>query len=209
MRILVMLILDTMPMLANVMLLCFFVFFVFGIVGVQMWKGVLRNRCYFDYNRTLMGDLLDGSFESSYYKPEFADSFICSVGDGMTKCTDIPAFVNNSRVCNATIDILLRSNTNESSSSNSTVVSSTTECVNWNYYYSKCRPSDNNPYRGVISFDNIGYACIAIFQIISLESWVTIMYYVQDAHSFWDWIYFIFLIPVLLELNTTIDKTSE
>jgi hypothetical protein len=33
-------------------------------------------------------------------------------------------------------------------------------------------------------------------KIISLESWVTIMYYIQDAHSFWDWIYFFFLIVV-------------
>lgn len=32
--------------------------------------------------------------------------------------------------------------------------------------------------------------------MISLESWVNIMYYVQDAHSFWDWIYFVALIVV-------------
>ena len=46
MRILVMLLLDTLPMLGNVLLLCFFVFFIFGIVGVQLWKGLLRNRCF-------------------------------------------------------------------------------------------------------------------------------------------------------------------
>ena len=33
-------------------------------------------------------------------------------------------------------------------------------------------------------------------QVISLEGWVDIMYYVQDAHSFWDWIYFVLLIVV-------------
>ena len=33
MRILVMLLLDTLPMLGNVLLLCFFVFFIFGIIG--------------------------------------------------------------------------------------------------------------------------------------------------------------------------------
>lgn len=52
MRILVMLVLDTLPMLGNVLVLCFFVFFVFGIVGVQLWKGVLRNRCFTDINIT-------------------------------------------------------------------------------------------------------------------------------------------------------------
>lgn len=46
MRILVMLLLDTLPMLGNVLLLCFFVFFIFGIVGVQLWSGILRQRCY-------------------------------------------------------------------------------------------------------------------------------------------------------------------
>ena len=46
MRILVMLLLDTLPMLGNVLLLCFFVFFIFGIIGVQMWAGLLRQRCY-------------------------------------------------------------------------------------------------------------------------------------------------------------------
>ena len=42
--------------------------------------------------------------------------------------------------------------------------------------------------------------CIALLffsvQIISLAGWVNIMYYVQDAHSFWDWIYFATLIVV-------------
>jgi hypothetical protein len=32
-------------MLGNVLLLCFFVFFIFGIIGVQLWAGLLRNRC--------------------------------------------------------------------------------------------------------------------------------------------------------------------
>jgi len=54
MRILVMLLLDTLPMLGNVLLLCFFVFFIFGIVGVQLWKGLLRNRCFSQLNETIL-----------------------------------------------------------------------------------------------------------------------------------------------------------
>ncbi|CAL8312722.1 unnamed protein product [Arctogadus glacialis] len=53
MRILVNLLLDTLPMLGNVLLLCFFVFFIFGIIGVQLWAGLLRNRCYLEENFTL------------------------------------------------------------------------------------------------------------------------------------------------------------
>ena len=37
-------------MLANVLVLAFLVFSCFGIVGVQMFQGKLRNRCYLDYN---------------------------------------------------------------------------------------------------------------------------------------------------------------
>jgi len=46
MRILVTLLLDTLPMLGNILMLCFFIFFIFGIIGVQMWKGLLRQRCF-------------------------------------------------------------------------------------------------------------------------------------------------------------------
>jgi voltage-dependent calcium channel T type alpha-1G len=188
MRILVMLLLDTLPMLGNVLLLCFFVFFIFGIVGVQLWKGVLRNRCFFDFNRTLMGDLIDDSFQNTYYKPDHTDSFICAEphSAGMTTCAEIPPYINSSRICNGTIELLRLPDYGMNDSI----------CVNWNAYYTKCRPSYKNPFKGAISFDNIGFAWIAIFQIISLESWVTIMYYIQDAHSFWNWIYFVFLIVV-------------
>lgn len=46
-------------------------------------------------------------------------------------------------------------------------------------------------------------------QVISLEGWVDIMYYVQDAHSFWDWIYFVLLIVVSTEIITTYTKTTR
>jgi len=37
--------------------------------------------------------------------------------------------------------------------------------------------------------------------VISLEGWVDIMYYIQDAHSFWDWVYFVALIVVRILYN--------
>ena len=42
-------------------------------------------------------------------------------------------------------------------------------------------------------------------QVITLEGWTDIMYYVQDAHGLWNWIYFVILIVVstlLLETRT-------
>jgi len=38
--------------------------------------------------------------------------------------------------------------------------------------------------------------CVLCWQVISLEGWVDIMYNVQDAQSFWSWIYFATLIVV-------------
>ena len=50
-RILVTLLLDTLPMLGNVLLLSFLIFFVFGIIGVQLWQGKLRNRCFTTFSK--------------------------------------------------------------------------------------------------------------------------------------------------------------
>ena len=43
-----MLLLDTLPMLGNVLAICFFIFAIFGIIGVQLWQGLLRSRCFPD-----------------------------------------------------------------------------------------------------------------------------------------------------------------
>ncbi|XP_055955076.1 voltage-dependent T-type calcium channel subunit alpha-1G-like [Patella vulgata] len=181
MRILVMLLLDTLPMLGNVLLLCFFVFFIFGIIGVQLWAGVLRNRCFIDIsdNISYMGEL------PTYFQPIKGD-YICSKDSesGIRTCKDLPLFIYEGRMCNDTAQPF----------SNNTPTPYS--CVNWNQYYTKCDAGDRNPFLGAISFDNIGFAWVAIFQVISLESWVNIMYYVQDAHSFWDWAYFVALIVI-------------
>ena len=44
-------------------------------------------------------------------------------------------------------------------------------CINWNQYYTECRAGPENPFKGAISFDNIGYAWIAIFQDRFLLKW--------------------------------------
>ncbi|XP_066560959.1 voltage-dependent T-type calcium channel subunit alpha-1G isoform X3 [Amia ocellicauda] len=182
MRILVTLLLDTLPMLGNVLLLCFFVFFIFGIVGVQLWAGLLRNRCFWPENFTVPQSL----GLHNYYHTENDDEnpFICSQPreNGMRYCRSIPTLREEGQTC------LL-----DSSAYNNT---DNTTCVNWNQYYTNCSAGDVNPFKGAINFDNIGFAWIAIFQVITLEGWVDIMYFVMDAHSFYNFIYFILLIIV-------------
>ena len=38
--------LDAIPPMANVAMLCFFIFLVFGIVGVQLFSGMMHHRCH-------------------------------------------------------------------------------------------------------------------------------------------------------------------
>ncbi|XP_016360331.1 voltage-dependent T-type calcium channel subunit alpha-1H [Sinocyclocheilus anshuiensis] len=189
MRILVTLLLDTLPMLGNVLLLCFFVFFIFGIVGVQLWAGLLRNRCFFDNNVRMLYNV--SKSVSEYYRLDEADDipFICSTTreNGMLHCSNIPKRRVGRADCELTADnvtdLVFKDPPHHG-------------CVNWNLYYNNCSASEHNPHNGAINFDNIGCAWIAIFQVITLEGWVDIMYYVMDAHSFYNFIYFIFLIIV-------------
>uniref|UniRef100_A0A4W6C1T5 Voltage-dependent T-type calcium channel subunit alpha-1H n=1 Tax=Lates calcarifer TaxID=8187 RepID=A0A4W6C1T5_LATCA len=193
MRILVTLLLDTLPMLGNVLLLCFFVFFIFGIVGVQLWAGLLRNRCFLGEDIKKMYNL---SIHPYYMSEDGEDSpFICSAAreNGMLRCHDVPPYSEGGAECS------LAAPFQSSALIGSTPTvggASVNGCVNWNQYYNVCRPGDINPHKGAVNFDNIGYAWIAIFQVITLEGWVDIMYYVMDAHSFYNFIYFILLIIV-------------
>ncbi|KAG7237085.1 hypothetical protein INR49_032831 [Caranx melampygus] len=186
MRILVTLLLDTLPMLGNVLALCFFVFFIFGIVGVQLWAGLLRNRCFMGDDVKMRYNI---SFLSGYYQPDGTDDhpFICSTEreNGMLRCSDVPR-----RRVGGTSCLLGPEDTHAEMGA----VDDQVSCVNWYQYYNECRAGEVNPHKGAINFDNIGYAWIAIFQVITLEGWVDIMYYVMDAHSFYNFIYFIFLI---------------
>ncbi|XP_068606816.1 voltage-dependent T-type calcium channel subunit alpha-1H-like [Brachionichthys hirsutus] len=189
MRILVTLLLDTLPMLGNVLALCFFVFFIFGIVGVQLWAGLLRNRCFMGEDVKMRYNI---SFLSGYYRPDGTDDhpFICSTEreNGMLRCSAVPRRRVAGKSC------LLAAE--ESRPEAGPRVDEPVPCVNWYQFYNECRAGELNPHKGAINFDNIGYAWIAIFQVITLEGWVDIMYYVMDAHSFYNFIYFIFLIIV-------------
>ena len=48
---------------------------------------------------------------------------------------------------------------------------------------------------------NNKYKNLHFKQVITLEGWSDIMYFVQDSHSFWNWIYFVVLVVVSLVLS--------
>ena len=111
-------------------------------------------------------------------------AFICSskTSNGMHKCVNLPRYKEAGRTCSLTVEE--RREGREG-------------CVDWNQYYTTCTTGPTNPFHGAVSFDNIGLAWVAIFLVISLEGWTDVMYFVQDSHSFWNWIYFVCLIVVL------------
>nr|XP_049599982.1 voltage-dependent T-type calcium channel subunit alpha-1I isoform X2 [Syngnathus scovelli] len=201
MRILVNLLLDTLPMLGNVLLLCFFVFFIFGIIGVQLWAGLLRNRCYLEENFTLSSGMTP---PPPYYRPEEDDErpFICSLAsdNGIMSCSDVPARRQGGQTCCLDKEDALHRQAlglnPEPMGNGSGAGDAVGLCINWHQYYTRCHTGSSNPHKGAINFDNIVYAWIVIFQVITLEGWVEIMYYVMDAHSFYNFIYFILLIII-------------
>jgi hypothetical protein len=131
---------------------------------------------------------------TEYYIGENGRDFICSNVDdnGLTKCSEIPLYVDHGRRCNlsatdvASVNHVLSafpaqppatnvslstafSASIASASAGALHVQSTTgsgSCINWNQYYTSCRPAGSNPFQGAISFDNIGLAWVAIFQVI-------------------------------------------
>ncbi len=129
-RILVTLIIDTLPMLGNVCALALLVFVVFGIVGVQLWMGLLRNRCFSTLNT--FNSTLNTTTYTLFYTPQ-DDDFICTTGNGMQTCNNIPPEFSD-------------------------------------LHYTVCRKSEVNPFDDSISFDNMGYAFIAIFQVIEIKT---------------------------------------
>lgn len=60
----------------------------------------------------------------------------------------------------------------------------------------ECMPSVSNPNLGTYSFDNFFAAFLTLLQCITLEGWSDIMYYTQEASSFWAWPYFVLAIII-------------
>lgn len=103
----------------------------------------------------------------SKYEERFP--FICSPENenGMLHCDEVPPYVVDGETCSMAAP-------HHASAANESVRTvagaSTNTCVNWNMYYTACHAGDQNPHKGAINFDNIGFSWIAIFQV----SWALI-----------------------------------
>ncbi|XP_034551700.1 voltage-dependent T-type calcium channel subunit alpha-1H-like isoform X2 [Notolabrus celidotus] len=191
-RVLVIVLIDTLPMLGHVLLIKILVILIFSVVGIQMWAGHLHNRCF-------LGEDIPTTYNVSlrpYYISSWSKySFICSPDneDGMQRCSHVPPYSVDGQIC--TLDAPRHHHTSTANDSSG--------CINWNQYYNVCRAEGNNPRKGVICFDNIGCALITTVQVFTLEGWTEIMFYVADAHSIWSLPIFIVatIIGALIMMN--------
>jgi len=107
-----------------------------------------------------------------FYVDKNTTDFICSTPGygGMTSCDEVPRFRLNGIECNQTLEKLFGLDLwNFTSDVSFNLSTSPSSCINWNAYYTDCRADSNNPFQGSISFDNIGLACIAIFQVSKMR----------------------------------------
>lgn len=160
-KILVKLLLDTIPMMASVGLLCFFIFSVYGILALQLWPGLTHQRCYTQQYPT---------DPYSYYSVD-------DDPDGGYICSSDDLDQGGYNSCSSAID------------DNGTRYPYCLRKADMSHAYLPNKEAPN-PFYGAISYDYIWYTWIVIFQIITMEGWVDQMYIVQGGFSFFGGVFY-------------------
>jgi len=177
MRVIVGTLLGALPKLFDVFVLVFFLFFIYGVVGVQLFMGKMDQKCATLSNPN-SGCSACGTLESAGYTNCAAScSLPASPTWDITATDELCAGPRASEYPNHG-----DSNTGTSCDAGSYCIEETNK--------------DNLPNFGLTTFNHIGWAWLTIFQSISMEGWTTIMYRVMDAVSRWAWVYFVSLIII-------------
>ena len=167
MRTLIGTMIRSVPMIGNVLLFCIFFFIIFGIFGLQVFRGALRNRCFTVVTGTTCAD-----------HESHADAVMCR---------DVVPDFGADR--NLTAAVLLADDDERTCA--------THVAAHWPGYSCPtgmmCLKA-HNPAYGLIHFDNIAHAWLTIFQCITLEGWTPIMYMTMDAVTGWTVVYFLLLV---------------
>ena len=175
MRVLVQCILEAMPQMCNVLIFLVFIIILFGLFGVSFFKGTLRHACH-AYNAD------SGEWEST--------------GDTCdAECEWDESTVRLIGTCGS-----LGANTRQMESykwpgrwTYSCRAGEQCRCAMTGEDTASCSFKDNPNY-GITSFDSLVWAMISLFQAISLEGWVDMMYQLMDGCSFLVVFYFILLV---------------
>ncbi len=167
MRTLIGTVIRAIPMIGNVMLFCVFFFTVFGILGLQLFMGAFRNKCF--TASSAVG----------------CDAHVAN--DDVVACVDAATL----SLVDTTIGsyVLLAEDTEQ--------YCAQWEAAHWPGYacpeHQRCL-KHRNPHGGLIHFDDVAHAWLTIFQCITLEGWTPIMYAAMDAITGWSVLYFVLLV---------------
>lgn len=164
MRVVVSSMLTALPALGNVVLLAVFTLLVFGIIGIQLWAGLLRGRCAYQDPMSTTGDWVT--------QENVFCALPCSVQEG-AECT--PAGGDECQPALVSWQPMVFDN-----ATSSTVQGNVTSVA---FLDTQCIVS-SNPYRGLVSFDDIGHASLTLFTGITLEGWSDTIYYTQHTWGY-------------------------
>eukprot|EP00945_MAST-04E_sp_MAST-4E-sp1_P008438 g8438.t1 len=244
MKVLIVSLLSAIPQLLNVVALLMFMFFMFGILGVQIWSGIQHNRCRLtpfpivmppDNLMPLSADIGVPFLERVLLNPGM---YRCNMSDrpGVPIPVENPNWVDmkdspwiESQPC------FWPSDASDERVCSLPDSSGDYECPNHlacgSAYDSFGNPRFRDPRAmrqadfvegrnfGFTNFDNFINAFVTIFQCITMEGWVDVMYQLMDGHNgVFAAVYFTFLILFgsffLLNLTLAVlweqfDRTQE
>eukprot|EP00755_Sulcionema_specki_P002765 Sspe_Gene.27001::Locus_11437_Transcript_3_5_Confidence_0.286_Length_6396::g.27001::m.27001 len=154
--------------LVNVLALAAFLFFIFGILGVQLWAGLFTYQCQQCVDPTTLQPCFTG------------DNFSCACQNAYIDGIPILTEANGAdRYCKR----------------------GAKDIEGMGYFWGRpcdhgytCVDTGSNPNNGFTNFDHVGYAFLAIFQCLTMEGWVDIMYIVQDVWGTLGVFYFVLLV---------------
>lgn len=176
-------ILHSLPSLFDVTLLMLFLFFIYGLVGLQTWFGEFRQRCFdcapdpppvcFSRRKLILpSDCLVNT--GSYV---FSPDRLCSMNkDRGYQCPSSSVCSDGSRL--ATI----RPTASIMHPRNVTLVNGTSMVL---------PVLQAGPNYGFTNFDNMLNSLLTLFGMASLDSWVFVMYWAQDVDGFAAWVFFV------------------
>jgi hypothetical protein len=187
MRIIVQSMISSLPAMAPVVALAAFMFFVWGIIGIQLWAGLFDARCHYEGHMAPVPGLSTSNITCGevgavcmWQQTSTASEFTLNENDGDT-CA-LAFSTKPSPECNYGNDGL---NTCMQTAGGRACGPATF----YNGYNGsitlpqRCKrvPKVDGPGWGATDFDNIGAAILTIFTGITLEGWVDSMYNVKNS----------------------------
>ena len=168
--------LASLPLLGNTLIVVAFYFLIFGIVGVQLWHGTLRYRCYWDGGNAT--NLTGPVPTRACVAP--GSGAVGQWGDGSAVKAGFLPVLNTTLVEGPRYDAALfdegfvcMGNPGNNSDSDDWVVTPPRGGCPVNH---SCLCYGENPNFGLTSFDDMNFAFLNIFTYMTLEGWAEAMY---------------------------------